>query len=119
MQAIKLTVRCMAWCERGQWVAACIDFTLAAQASSLEDAKRKLHAQIASYVSDAMTVDQMHAEQLLSREAPVRDRLRYAFWAAMKNRPRLRRKLRVFVDRIGLALIRKVAYSELLPLRPA
>jgi hypothetical protein len=116
---VKLTVRCMAWCERGQWVAACLDYTLAAQAPSLEEAKRKLHAQIASYVIDAVTVDRAHAEQLLSRQAPARDRLRYAFWSAMKNRPRLRRTLRKLVDHIGLALSRKVAYSELLPLRPA
>jgi hypothetical protein len=119
MQPVKLTVRCIAWPERGQWIAACIDLTLAAQASSCEEARHKLHAQIADYVSEALTIDQDHAEMLLSRRAPLRDRLRYTFWEAMKHRPRLRRTLRVLVDRIGLALSRKLAYSELLPLRPA
>lgn len=119
MQPIKLTVRCMAWCERGQWVAACIDLTLAAQASSLNEAKRKLHGQIFSYVNEAMTIDQRHAEQLLSRRAPLRDRLRYAFWVGVKNRPRLRHAVNVAIAQVGLAISRKLAYSEPLPLRPA
>lgn len=109
----------MAWCEREQWVAACIDLTLAAQAPTLDEAKRKLHEQIFSYVDEAMTVDQSHAELLLSRRAPLRDRLRYAFWVGVKNRPRLRHAIKVAIDRVGLAISRKFAYSEPLPLRPA
>lgn len=34
MDAIKLTVRCIAWPEGEVWVAACIDLTLAAQESA-------------------------------------------------------------------------------------
>lgn len=118
MRPITLTVRCMAWCEGEQWVATCIDLTLAAQAGTLDEARRKLHAQIMSYVREAMTVDMQHAEQLLSRRAPLADRLRYVFWKSLKERPRLRRTLRSVVQRIGLALRRKVAYSEPLPLMP-
>ena len=118
MRPITLTVRCMAWCEGNQWVAACIDLTLAAQAGTLEEARRKLHAQINTYVREALTVDKAHAEQLLSRRAPLVDQLRYVFWMALKHRPRLRRTLRSIVERIGLARGRKVAYSEPLPLMP-
>ena len=118
MEPVALTVRCMAWCEGDQWVAACLDLTLAAQASTLDEARRKLHAQIGSYVLDAMTVDRRHAEQLLSRRAPLVDQFRYVFWRSLKDRPRLRRSLRIAVERIGLALRRKLAYSEPLPLMP-
>ena len=113
MQPVKLTVRCMAWCEGGQWVAACLDLTLAAQAGSFEQARRKLHDQIDSYVREAMTVDKQHAELLLSRRAPLRDQLRYAFWTSIKTRPRIRRALSAVLDH-G----RKVPFSVPLPLMP-
>lgn len=96
------------------WVAACIDLTLAAQARTREEARSKLHAQINSYVREAMSVDSEHAEALLSRRAPLQDRLRYAFWRFLKERPRLRRSVRTLIDRS-----RKLAYSEPLPLMPA
>lgn len=119
MHPIDLTVRCMAWPEQGQWVAVCIDLTLAAQASTLDEARRKLHGQIESYVLEAITVDAEHAEALLARSAPWRDRLRYAFWRAVANRPRVRRTVGQVVRHVGLVVRRKLAYSEPLPLRPA
>ncbi|MDQ3288019.1 MAG: DUF1902 domain-containing protein [Pseudomonadota bacterium] len=64
-------VRCYAELVDDQWQAFCVDFTLAAQADTLEEAKQKLHAQIADYVSDACTVDAEHLEALLNRRAPI------------------------------------------------
>jgi hypothetical protein len=119
MRAVELTVRCMAWREGGQWVAACIDLTLAAQASTCLEARQKLHEQIASYVNEAMTVDAEHADSLLTRKAPVKDRLRFTFWDTLSNRPRLRRTAKQVIERVGLAIKRKLAYVEPLPLRAA
>lgn len=117
MEAVRLTVRCMAWPEDGVWVAACVDLTLAAQGPTLHEARDKLHAQIASYVREAMTVDAQHAEALLSRRAPLWDRLRFAFWSRF-NQFTLRR--RTIGDRsAGFTPRPKLAYCDRLPLLPA
>lgn len=109
----------MAWKEHGLWVAVCLDFSLAAQGNTLQDAKDGLHGQVLAYVNEAMTVDAEHARELLLRRAPLVDRLRYAFWMAVHHRPRLRRTARLLIQRIGLAIQPKSAYSEPLPLRVA
>jgi hypothetical protein len=58
----------------GQWVVACLDFDLAAQDDTIEDAQRRLIDQVNSYVSEALTMDGgAHAEQLLNRRAPLGD----------------------------------------------
>ena len=98
-----LLVRCMAHREGDLWVAVCLDYSLAAQASSLREARSKLHAQIVDYVSNAFTVDAERAEELLTRRAPLLDRLRYR---ALKLRARMRPALRW------------LAYNEPLPLQP-
>lgn len=116
MKPINLRVRCMAWEEQGLWVAACIDFTLAAQAATLAAAKADLHEQISAYVNEATGVDAEHAEQLLARQAPLRDQVRFAFWKMVSRRPRLRRTAGRAVAGAGLALRRKLAWIEPLPL---
>lgn len=116
MSPINLRVRCMAWQEQGLWVAACIDFTLAAQAATLAEVKADLHAQIGAYVNEAIGIDAEHAEQLLERSAPLRDRARFAFWKMVSRRPRLRRAAGRAVAVAGLALRRKLAWIEPLPL---
>jgi hypothetical protein len=56
----------------GQWVVECLDFDLAAQDDTLEGAQRRLLDQVSSYVEEALTMDDgTHAEQLLSRRAPL------------------------------------------------
>lgn len=106
----------MAWQEQGLWVAACIDFALAAQGSTLEDAKASLHEQISAYVNEATGIDAEHAETLLMRQAPLLDRLRFGFWKMVSHRPHLRRAARKGVASVGLALRQKLAYIEPLPL---
>ena len=106
----------MAWQEQGMWVAACIDLTLAAQGTSLEIAKARLHEQISAYVNEAVSIDAEHAEELLERRAPLQDRLRYAFWKTVAQRPRLRRTARKLALSMGLAGMLKRPYIEPLPL---
>jgi len=68
-------VRCYAKRDNGLWVAFCLDFTLAAQADTLDDAKHKLDQQIRDYVHDALVgADRTHASALLARRAPL------SFW---------------------------------------
>lgn len=114
-----LTVRCMAWQEQGLWVAACIDLALAIQADTFEAARTGLHEQISVYVTEAFTIDGDHAEQLLARKARLWDQLRYDFWQMVSNRPRLRHAVGRAINAAGVAIRRKLAYSEPLPLRIA
>lgn len=80
MRANELILHCFAERRDGLWVAACLDFSLAAQATSLGEAKHKLETQIRDYVIEAVTVDKVHGAQLLRRRAPVRDWLKYWFY---------------------------------------
>lgn len=81
----KLIVRGYVKPDGNQWVAVCIDLSLAAQADSLEAAKRKLMEQIKLYVTEAVTVDSEHAEYLLNRKAPLIQRAEY-YLIALKER---------------------------------
>ena len=98
-----LLVRCMAQHDGTQWVAVCLDFSLAAQGSTLDEARLRLHEQIEAYVREAFTIDRQHAAQLLTRRAPLRDRIVYRV-------ARLLSRLHSRSQR---------AYSEALPLCPA
>ena len=115
MKPEDLLIRCMAWQDGALWVAACIDFTLAAQGGSLDEAKARLHRQILSYVQEAMTVDAAHAAELLARKAPLRDQMRYSFWKAVSRRPRLRATTGRLMRAVGLAIRKKFSYIEPLP----
>ena len=86
VRPLNLVVRCYAVNEREVWSAVCIDFSLAAQGDSFADAKRKLNSQIVDYVNDAFTVDREHAGYLLSRRAPLAQRLT---WYGLKARSSL------------------------------
>ena len=119
MQPPKLVLRCLAWSERGAWVAVCLDLSLAAQGASVHQARERLHEQITAYVADALSVDAEHAEVLLNRKAPLLDRLRFVLWVAIAERPRLRRSVARLVERVGVAVRERLAYSEPLPLRLA
>lgn len=79
MNAAQLFVRCFAERRGTQWQAFCLDFNLAAQADSFDEAKKKLEAQIDEYVHDALAgEDRAHAGTLLvRRKAPFSIRARY------------------------------------------
>jgi hypothetical protein len=77
---IGLVVRCFAERKGDQWQAFSLEFGLAAQADSEEDAKMKLEEMIESYVRDALIgEDREHAFELLTRRASRRIYFRY-FW---------------------------------------
>jgi len=81
MKTTQLILKCYARYEEGQWIAFCIDFDLAAQASTFEGAKTKLESMIKEYVFDALVgEDREYAEQLLSRKAPLLEWLKYYFY---------------------------------------
>lgn len=78
MQPQDLILRCYAERQDAQWVAVCLDFSLAAQDDTLEGAKARLEAQIEEYVFDAIAgEDRAFAEQLLTRRAPWPQWMRY------------------------------------------
>lgn len=70
-------LRCYAKKEQAQWVAVCIDLGLAAQADSLEQAKRKLESMVETYIQEAVTIHRQYAKQLLTRKATLSQRLEY------------------------------------------
>jgi hypothetical protein len=70
-------LRCYAKQEGTQWIAVCIDLGLAAQADSLDHAKRKLESMINTYIQEALTIHREYANQLLSRKAPLSQQLAY------------------------------------------
>lgn len=94
MKAPNLILRCYAKREEGQWVAVCLDLCLAAQHDTLEGARSLLEEQIVSYVEEALTVDRASAEMLLSRKAPLSQRIEYHIIAAAQRFHVLRSRIR-------------------------
>ena len=81
MKINTLILRCYAKHNEGQWIAFCLDFDLAAQADTFEQAKTKLESMIKEYVFDALVgEDKEYAEQLLFRSAPMFEWLKYYFY---------------------------------------
>ncbi|MBL0793637.1 MULTISPECIES: hypothetical protein [unclassified Pseudomonas] len=88
MSSNPFVLLCYAQKKGGLWIAACPQFTLAAQGVDFDEAKGKLEAQIKSYIVEALTVDREHAAQLLGRQAPLLMRLQYraqAFWSSIRH----------------------------------
>lgn len=75
MKPVKLVLRCYGERKGDQWQAFCLDFTLAAQADSFDEAKFKLERMIEDYVVEALGEHKEHAQELLTRRAPFR------YWA--------------------------------------
>jgi hypothetical protein len=106
MRAPSLVLRCYAENLGHQWQAFCLDLNLAAQGDTFPDVRRKLDAMICEYVTDAVVgQDKEHAEQLLTRRAPLYFWWRYyTIW---------------FTNKIGRARmnVRKL-FTETMPLTP-
>lgn len=77
-------MKCYLEHEEGSWVAVCLDFNLAAQASTPKSAKTKLGAMIHSYLEEAFTTDREYADQLLTRKAPLQMWMRY-YWICVMS----------------------------------
>lgn len=72
-------IRCYARRDgAGAWVALCLDFDLAAQGETFEEARTRLDGMMTDNVADALTgPDRGHAAALLNRRAPWHDWVRY------------------------------------------
>lgn len=104
MKPTDLVVRCYAEKVDNQWQAFCLDFSLAAQADTLVEARAKLESMIGEYVRDALFgEDKDFAEQMLFRRAPLRDWLKYHWYQ--------------FLNRIGG--FHKELFTSLVPLVPS
>lgn len=70
--SFEIFVRCIGRREDSQWTVVCLNFDLAAQAVTFEEARDRLEAQIREYVRDAMSgEDRAHASYLMNRRAPL------------------------------------------------
>lgn len=76
MKPKALLLKCLAEQTEGQWSILCLDFDLAAQGDTLEQAKASLDAMLRDYLYDALAGDHKEAATyLLKRRAPLR------YWA--------------------------------------
>ncbi len=108
MRTSGLLLKVYGECERGQWSMLCLDFSLAVQADSLDEAKRKLEEQISDYLRDALVgEDKEFAAELLYRRAPVKYYVKW-YWGTLMQR--------IFGKRV---LRRERIYKEPMPLVPA
>lgn len=100
MKAQKLVLHCFAEKAEDQWSAVCLDFTLAAQADTFEEARKKLHQMICEYVYDAVAgEDKQYRDQLLKRRAPLRDWIRFYFYKSLFHYGAMKDELRrIFVE---------------------
>lgn len=107
----QLILRCYAERVDGQWQAVCLDFSLAAQGDSFDEARAKLDEQIHEYVHDALAGDDRpHAAMLLTRRAPMKFWVRYAYIAVAVALSYYFR---------GRSSRRKARFEEAMPLVPA
>lgn len=76
-----LKLRCFAEKQGKLWVAVCVDLCLATQAYTADEAIAKLNAQVDDYLDEAFS-DRRFTQQMLSRKAPLSQRLKYRYYAA-------------------------------------
>lgn len=82
----QMLVRCLFERDGDQWLGFCLDFTLVAQAASLDEVHRKLDEQIRSYVHDALAgEDRDYADDLMTRRAPPRYWVKFYAVLAMQS----------------------------------
>lgn len=91
MKPRDLLLRCYANRDGDQWQAFCIDLCLAAQGESFQEARHKLECMAEEYIYDALAdEDREYAEELLSRKAPLYQRLTYHYYRVMHHLGMLR-----------------------------
>ncbi len=103
MKATELVLRCYAEQVGTQWQAVCLDLTLAAQADSFDEVRRKLESIICEYVHDAVVgQDREYAGELLVRRAPLKDWLKYYQIKLYTRLGRVRDNMRRFKETLPL-----------------
>jgi predicted RNase H-like HicB family nuclease len=84
-------VQCFARGREGDWEAICLDFDIAVQGVSFNEAREALEDAVASYVEAARQEDAQTRERLLNRRAPLRVALLWSIrvlasaWRARSN----------------------------------
>jgi hypothetical protein len=71
-----INVICFAEGTGERWEAFCLNYDLAVQGSSIEDAMRKLKDQFLLYVEEVRTLPERDRRRLLNRKAPLSSWLR-------------------------------------------
>jgi hypothetical protein len=72
MKTQNLKLRCYAAREKdGSWYAVCLDLCLFAQGDSFDEVRKKLHAMIKNYITEALTTDRDYIDSLIPRRAPL------------------------------------------------
>lgn len=105
MKTHDLIVRCLGKKDGDQWVVVCLDYSLAGQGETLDEAKKSVEAQIVTYLKEALVgQDREHASVLLFRRAPLKYWLMY--YAALCAHGIMNNKL-------------WKAFQEPVPLKPA
>lgn len=102
MKPNEMILRCYAEKQAGEWVAVCIDLGLAAQGESADEVRAKLHEMIESYVIEALTVDKLYFDQLLSRKAPFNQRIRYHWLSFRASCNAVSQKFKTFLEVLPL-----------------
>jgi len=78
MKSKQIKLRCYAELKNGQWTAVCIDLCLAAQADSCKQATESLKEIVDEFLYDITEgEDKNYATQLISRKAPLHQRIKY------------------------------------------
>lgn len=76
-------VRCYAEGQDDRWEAICLDFDLAVQGSSFDEARRRMRESIIAYLEYVDDLPENEREAFLKRRAPLRIRLRFA-WQVLR-----------------------------------
>ena len=79
MTNVEFMLRGMIYREGDVFIAACIDLTLASQASSPEEAFRKLNCQIEDYIKEAASEPKYALDLIKNRKAPLSWFLKYYY----------------------------------------
>lgn len=91
MKPVQFLMRGYVEHKDGVWQAFCIDLCLAVQGDSQEEVMKKLHEQTYDYLKDIFEgEDYPYAAQLLTRKAPLSQRLKYQYLLAREHLSRLR-----------------------------
>lgn len=106
-QSGSISLRCLAVKRDGQYVAACLDLCLAAQADTDAEARQKLHDQIIDYLADAW-----REKCFETRPAPAEYWLLYLSLRAKEKAKSAARHVGVSLNGIG------TLFKESVPLSP-
>ena len=107
MQPVHLVLKCYAENKGDYWQAFCLDYTLAVQAETFDEAKKKLESMIISYLHDALSGDdKAYARQLLTRSAPASYWIKYYLYVLLDKIGVIKNDMqRLFTEVLPLALV--------------